>query len=336
MATEIENPEVVDEAPASFGDGTPDLNKLTEQQWLDWEKTGELPGDKKAEEKPKEKKEDESEESKAPSEEEKAAEVDDKTKSESSPDTSQQTRKPSEHEKRIKGLLAKNKELEDEISKLKTAREPKAESAARTKPTMEDKNADGTLKYPATNAGFEKYTDDVIEWREHERDARKAAERTETEKKERETKIAELFKKQEESWMAQAAGAVKKHDDFEAVAYAKDVPLVANSFPDQWILRSPMGAEMLYFFGQHKSELKRINGLHPDDQLRELVKLEDKLTEPAPNRVSRASKPPSEVGGRQAATTDASRAAVDNDDYASYAETENRRELAQRKQSGKG
>lgn len=327
MATEIEKPDVVDEAPASFGDGTPDLNKLTEAQWLEWEKTGELPGGKKAEEKPEEKKEDESEESKAPTEEEKAAEVDDKTKSESSPDTSQQSRKPSEHEKRIKGLLAKNKELEDEIGKLKTAREPKTEAAARAKPTMEDKNADGTLKYPATNAGFEKYTDDVIEWREQERDARKAAERTETEKKERETKIAELRTQQEKSWKEQAAAAAKKHDDYEAVAYAKDVPLVENSLPDQWLLRSQMGAEMLYYFGTHKAELKRINSLHPDDQLRALVKLEDKLTEPAPNRVSRASKPPSEVGARHAASADPIDAALENDDQEAYVAEMNRRDL---------
>ena len=333
MATEENKTAVAVEDEPSFGDGSADLGKLTEEQWLAYEKTGELPGSKKSKE-PKEEKT--SEETTAPPEEGKAAETDDKS-SESSPEPNQQERKkPSESEKRIKELLGKVKELEDENGKLKPRANRKPEAKTRLKPTMEDKNADGTPKYPATNAGFEKYTDDVIEWREQERDSKKATERAETEKTERETKIAELRKKQEESWNAQAAESVKKHDDFEAVAYAKDVPLVANSLPDQWLLRSPMGSEMLYWFGQHKAELKRINSLHPDDQLRELVKLEDKLSEPAPNLVTRASKPPSEVGARQSATTDPVKAALDADDYGAYAEAENRRELARRKQSGKG
>ena len=167
MATqEKQIEETVDEAP--FADGSADLNNLTEEQWLEWEKNGELPGSKKADE-PKEPKEEKtSEESTAPSEEEKAAEADAKPPSESSPDPNRQERKPSESEKRIKELLAQVKELKDEQSRLKTA--PKAEPAARPKPSMEDKNADGTLKYPANNAGFEKYTDDLIEWRERERE----------------------------------------------------------------------------------------------------------------------------------------------------------------------
>jgi hypothetical protein len=309
-------------AEQSFGDGSPDLEQLTPAQWDEWEKTGEMPGTKK-EEKP-------AEESPAPKEE-KAAEPDAKA-SESSTETHRQERKPTEAEKRIKELLGQVKELTDENSKLKAppkdTKETKKEESSR-KPTMQDKNADGTPKYPATDEGFEKYTDDMLDWKQQERDAKSKAEQIETEKKTREAKIAEVRKKQEESWTARAEESRKKHDDFDAVALAKDLPLVENSIPDQWLLRSPQGAEMLYFFGQNHAELKRINDLAPDDQLRELVKLEDKLAEPAPNKVTRASKPPSEVGARKSATSDAVKAAVDNDDYESYAAEQNRREVAQ-------
>ena len=319
MPEEKQATEVMDDAP--FADGSTDLAQLTEEQWAEWEKTGEMPS--------KDGKKPEAKEAKAAEESqgtEKPAVDGDKPPA-SQADTHRQDREPTEAEKRIKQLLGQVKERDDEIAKLKTpkAAETKVE---RAKPTMQDKNADGTSKYPATDEGFEKYTDDMLDWKQEQREAKTAAERAESEKTQREAKVAEIRKKQVESWLLRVEESKKLHDDFEEVALAKELPIVENSIPDHWFLRSPQGSELLYHFGKNKAELVRINKLHPDDQLRELITLEKELAKPAVNKVTRASKPPSEVGARQASNRDVVKDAVENDDYEAFAAEENRRDIA--------
>lgn len=165
------------------------------------------------------------------------------------------------------------------------------------------------------------------------------------------TEIAEHNKRVEEKWKADVAKAQEKHTDFNDVAFAKDLPIKANSPVDEWILLSEVGADMLYHFGKNRDELAKINAMSRPAQHRELAKLEEKLggdstvtaesvkesqtaKQEAPRaekKVTQAPAPPREVGGTATVAEDPITAAVKADDFDAFQNAANARDLQRRK-----
>lgn len=71
-----------------------------------------------------------------------------------------------------------------------------------------------------------------------------------------------------------------EYPDFEEVALADHVPI--SPAMAHAIASSDAPAKVAYYLGSHLDEAKRIFGLPPEKQFREVVKLESKLSEPPP------------------------------------------------------
>jgi len=109
---------------------------------------------------------------------EQTAEEDDAPESEPE-ETQEQPPKATEAQKRIKQLLAKQKELEQKLAEKdgKPESSPVAEAPANPKPTPDDKKADGTPKY----AEYEDYQEALARWAAKEERAKWEREYTEKE-----------------------------------------------------------------------------------------------------------------------------------------------------------
>lgn len=224
---------------------------------------------------------------------------------------------------RIRELEAKEAERSrepepDEIVDDDAAPPPTKAKEATPRPKSTDLDANGKAKY----ANWEDYEDALLEWNT-ERVLAKTDERVS--QREQERAIARANGEIERDWNAKVDEAQSKYDDFQAVALDKRTGpyelIKPGSAIDQWILKRPLGAELLYYFGKNRAELLRIGRMHPVDASAELVALESKLSKhdsaPAKEseqvRISRTPKPASEVGGRgTAAVDDVARALADD------------------------
>jgi hypothetical protein len=92
--------------------------------------------------------------------------------------------------------------------------------------------------------------------------------------------------------------ARSKYEDFDDVAFAPDVH-VTNDMAHA-ILDSDHGPDIQYYLGSHPDEAQRIARLSPHGQVRELGKLEAKLSAPPTKKTSQAPPPVKPVGGRGA------------------------------------
>lgn len=306
------------------------LKDLSTEQHAEWRKTGLLP------EKPKAEKPASPDTPKAATSEAKPEEAEAETEPASEPGES--TQEPEEKhsrapgaEKRIKELLAKNKKLEEQMAARVPASEKpiekKAEAKASPKPTPEDLDDSGKAKY----ATYEDFVEALSDWKS---EGRIQAFKAETEKAAKDAEVAKQNKAVEEGWMKRVDEAKAKHEDFVEVAFAPDLPIKQGSVADAVILDSEQGAELLYYFGQNRAELERINALPPMAQAREIFRLEASLqgereaTPEAPAKpVTRAPKPAAAVGGKNTAPVDAVQAAVKRGDFASYKQQADQRDL---------
>lgn len=130
-----------------------------------------------------------------------------------------------------------------------------------------------------------------------------------------------------------AAEARTKHPDFDAVALLAPTEIPQGSAVDLFILEDPAGAEALYHLQQpaHAGELRRILKLAPLDQIKEMVRLGDRLTAgPAAPRSTNAPAPAPVLGSR-ATPADPIERAIRDDDTAAYNAEMNRRDLARLK-----
>jgi hypothetical protein len=139
-------------------------------------------------------------------------------------------------------------------------------------------------------------------------------------------------------YLGKVAKAKERHEDFEAVAFAPDLPIKAGSVVDAWILDSENGMELLYHLGKNPAELDRINALKtPFAQARELTKLEVSLLEkksaaPAgPKKISEAPPPASRVEGEKTSIGDESRQAVIDGDTRAYIAAENAKDASRKR-----
>lgn len=130
---------------------------------------------------------------------------------------------------------------------------------------------------------------------------------------------------------AKAAKARASHADFDAVALNAPSEIPQGSAADLWVLEDDAGAEILYHLQSHEGERRRILALPAREQLKELVRLGDRLTATAPPARSTQAPPPPPTLSTRAAPTDALERAIRDDDTAAYNAEANRRDLAKLK-----
>jgi hypothetical protein len=83
----------------------------------------------------------------------------------------------------------------------------------------------------------------------------------------------------------------EKYDDFDEVARSSSVP-ITPFMAEAMVEAGDVGTDMAYFLGQNPKEASRISSLPPLAQIRELGKLEAKLTAPAPPLKTKSTAPP--------------------------------------------
>ncbi|MGH9452344.1 MAG: hypothetical protein ACRD2O_00060 [Terriglobia bacterium] len=298
------------------------LESLSAKQYEDWRMTGQIPEEGAADEK-------------------KIASAKDATDAQAPQDEKKE--RParmhySELRRKVRELQTENERLRMPVGEAPPAtpkdqprEHQRAEDAGKTreKPQPADKDEKGAPKYKT----YEDYIEDLADWKT---DRRIADYRREQETAQRDTAIAKQNREIEQSWSGRVEKAKRHHADFEKALDPKEGPgadIAPGSVLDQWILESPEGAEMLYFFAHDRAELRRIGRLHPIAAARELAALEAALSEdsrPAKTepRTTRTPPPAREVGGRGTAASDEVQKAVADDDVGAYIDAANRRELA--------
>jgi hypothetical protein len=136
---------------------------------------------------------------------------------------------------------------------------------------------------------------------------------------------------------SRAAEARSKHADFDAVALLAPTEIPQGSAADLWVLEDEAGAEILYHLQQpaNAGERRRILSLSPREQLKELVRLGDRLSGAAPAaRSTNAPPPPPTVPTRATPADPVERALAMGDSdaaTAAYIKAQNARDLAARK-----
>jgi hypothetical protein len=174
-------------------------------------------------------------------------------------------------EQRAEAAEARARELEGKLPQ--KAAEPELK-----KPTVDDKNADGSWKYrdAAGNVDWDRYTDAKADYaadvKMKERDEKEAQQRATAEQAEAAARVK-----------ANADKARKAHPDFDSVM-AKVANTDADRVPQfvlNYIFESEHGAEIAYHLAKNPEESKRIATLKPILGLAELGTLAAKLSQPA-------------------------------------------------------
>lgn len=184
-------------------------------------------------------------------------------------------------------------ELRQQVAGKKTAETSAGTPAAPQKPTL-----DSFLKsdkYETYEAAQEAFTDALTDYKLTVREQeRAAAEQTRKEKEAQESAA--------KSWNDRATAFRKTAQDYDDVLESvEDVQL--HGAVTQAITESDIGPKLAYELAKNRPELERIAKLSPVAAIREIGKLEAKLTtpEPAPKpkpAVSKAPDPPKPVGAR--------------------------------------
>lgn len=118
----------------------------------------------------------------------------------------------------------------------------------------------------------EEYIEAVAEWKADQRLAKREQEQAEARSKaEREQLV--------KGWQAAQQRARAEIDDYDDVIKGSDVQLPGHLH--QAILESDVGPHLAYYFAKHPDEAKRYVGMSPTKALRELGRLEDRLSEGA-------------------------------------------------------
>jgi hypothetical protein len=129
---------------------------------------------------------------------------------------------------------------------------------------------------------------------------------------------------------SKAEAARQKHADFDAIALQAPTDIQPGTLADLWVMEDEAGAEILYHLQQpdHAAERRRILALPYAQQVKELVRLGDRLTTDAPAGRSTQAPPPPPVLSTRAAPGDPVERAIRDDDTAAYNKAMNARDLA--------
>jgi len=262
-------------------EGAPENTPQTEaptdyREYVKWRETGELP--EKDEAQPA-----------AAAEETPPA----KTEPQSGADDSQQpeedeepeTDKPGRGSSRVRKIDRLTRENEMLRAQLAAAAQPRSPAEPAKPP-----EAPGKPKLQDFET-LEQYQEALTDWKLDQREAQKKAEAQQAEAKSAEEKLQAAWKSSEKT----ARAAHPDYDDVIDSVAQPDGPGVYAA--RQAMLEDEAGAEILYYLGTHRDELRRIAALPPVSAIREIGKLSAALTKPSEAgngkpKVSNAPKPP--------------------------------------------
>jgi len=224
----------------------------------------------------------------------------------------------------IAGLLEQRSKLRQEITAATST--PRAVSSPATADPEPDINT-----YNDTNGGLSKYLRDQAAWSTREAlRARDSELATQTAAARHNAEIQQL----EQAWNDRMTTAKTKHADFDSDLVGKLIP--PKSLVDAWINEQELdiAADVLYHFQTHPTEVTRILQLPMTRQVRELVLVEQQATKaPVIKRLTDAPNTGPTLGVRATDTTDETVRARKNKDVRGYINAANSRDLAAHKGS---
>lgn len=187
----------------------------------------------------------------------------------------------------------------------------------------------------AFDEALDKYTDDVVEWssRESARLVTAEAEKArveaqqKTDKETADKKAAEEQTQLAQQWQERQAKFAEEHPDFNEIVMSDEVKI--SALMSDTILKADNGPAIAYWLGQNRKEAQRIFGLQPAQQLFELGRIASRVEPDTKPQVSRAPKPITPVGARNASgPKDVNE--MSTDEYAAHRNAQIRREWDQR------
>lgn len=158
---------------------------------------------------------------------------------------------------------------------------------------------------PPKQEDFPNYDDFVAAKARHEVRQELRAE----ERRRREAEHTERATERREAFTKRCDEASERYEDFEEVAFNRSLPI--TDAMAEVIQESDKGPDLAYYLGSHPDEAKRIAGLSPLAQARELGRIETTLSKPAPRKTTSAPDPVKTVSGKDAPTKDPSKMSMD-------------------------
>lgn len=232
-------------------------------------------------------------------------------------------------------LSRENKDLRDRLERLEREKsQPRDDKqtpqpATQTpkvsaKPKFEDVDDKGQPKFKT----YAEYEDARDTWLREDVKREITEGQTKSQKEQEQKRVQETIGRE---WASRVQKAQTKYSDYDAVALNPDLPIKQGSAVDAFILDSPQGVDVLYHLGKNPTELDRINKLNPVAQIRELTKLEQKYSVTPAKRITSAPPPPRTVNATGTTGADEVETALKGDDFASYRDRANARDVAARR-----
>lgn len=196
-------------------------------------------------------------------------------------------------EKKDELIAAKDREIEllkqlAEKGNPKDKAEPKKVADSSAKPN------------PDNFESHSEYVEALTEWKIEQKEQLKTQEKAENEAKQKAKEVGQAFKERLETFK-------EKHEDFDDLLEAATKPnLRLDEAAQHALIESEKSAEMLYELAKNIPELERISKLSPIQQIKELGKIEARLTsEPVkePKKQSTAPAPISPIKAKGATVT---------------------------------
>lgn len=206
-----------------------------------------------------------------------------------------------ERPKKKPGISQRIAQVVREREEAKRETEYWREQAMKGQPKAEPTKTDEKPKVDQFQS-YEEYLEALADYKAEQKYAERERKREQETQQERATREMNDMRA---SFAERAEQVAEKYEDFEEVAFSPDVPVSKAMVPA--ILSSEMGPELMYYLGQNPKEAARIARLPPIAAVRELGRLEAKLSEPPQKRPSKAPEPINPVGTRAEAGKDPSR-----------------------------
>jgi hypothetical protein len=185
---------------------------------------------------------------------------------------------------------------EDEKSRSAKRREKRQEYVAdlqertqRAEAALAAITANGTTNAEPKEADFNDWSDFIAAKAVWASERSHTTRQTKAMQAERDSMQAESAAMRRAAWTEQVEAAKAVYADFEAVAFAGDVPL--SKTMEDVIMSSNQGADVAYFLGVNRSEAARISRMQPLDAARALGRIEAKISAPPARTSTKAPAP---------------------------------------------
>lgn len=192
-----------------------------------------------------------------------------------------------------------------EQAKAKINAEPKASQPEEKSISQDDKPK------PDTYDDYNEYVEALTDWKVKNLQAEQTKKMQEDRRLTEHRTVQEKFNKSIEL-------AKSKYSDFDTTIRASaSTPCTQDMMSA--IMDSPDGAEVMYFLARNPQDAERISGLSPMSQIREIGKLENRITSikpPEPKRITTSNEPVKTVSGAGISERDPNK--MDMTEYASW------------------